>query len=55
MPRSSRAQVAPDPSKALAAATKAFEKAGDTLESINEAANGLAEAHRELPRSSTAC
>src|SRR5438105_11107197 len=34
--------VAPDPSKALAAATKAFEKAGDTLQSINEAANGLA-------------
>ena len=35
-------EVAPDPSKALAAATKAFEKAGDTLASINEAANGLA-------------
>ncbi len=35
-------QVAPDPSKALAAATKAFEKAGDTLESINKAATGLA-------------
>jgi phospholipid/cholesterol/gamma-HCH transport system substrate-binding protein len=35
-------QVAPDPSKALAAATKAFEKAGDTLESINAAATGLA-------------
>jgi phospholipid/cholesterol/gamma-HCH transport system substrate-binding protein len=34
--------VAPDPSKALAAATKAFEKAGDTLQSINEAAAGLA-------------
>jgi phospholipid/cholesterol/gamma-HCH transport system substrate-binding protein len=34
-------QVAPDPSKALAAATKAFEKAGDTLESINSAAKGL--------------
>ncbi len=34
--------VAPDPSKALAAATKAFEKAGDTLESINAAAAGLA-------------
>ncbi len=33
--------VAPDPSKALAAATKAFEKAGDTLNSINAAANGL--------------
>lgn len=35
-------QVAPDPSKALAAATKAFEKAGETLEAINEAAGGLA-------------
>jgi phospholipid/cholesterol/gamma-HCH transport system substrate-binding protein len=35
-------QVAPDPSKALTAATKAFEKAGDTLESINSAAKGLA-------------
>jgi phospholipid/cholesterol/gamma-HCH transport system substrate-binding protein len=33
--------VAPDPSKALAAATKAFEKAGDTLQSINDAAAGL--------------
>jgi phospholipid/cholesterol/gamma-HCH transport system substrate-binding protein len=33
--------VAPDPSKALEAATKAFEKAGDTLQAINEAANGL--------------
>src|SRR4051794_32536491 len=28
--------VAPDPSKALAAATKTFEKAGDTLQAINE-------------------
>jgi phospholipid/cholesterol/gamma-HCH transport system substrate-binding protein len=34
--------VAVDPGKALAAATVAFEKAGDTLKSINEAANGLA-------------
>jgi len=33
--------VAPDPSKALAAATKAFEGAGETLISINEAAKGL--------------
>ncbi len=33
--------VAADPSKALAAATIAFEKAGDTLSSINEAAAGL--------------
>jgi phospholipid/cholesterol/gamma-HCH transport system substrate-binding protein len=35
-------EVAPDPSKALAAATKAFERAGDTLDSINQAAAGLA-------------
>jgi phospholipid/cholesterol/gamma-HCH transport system substrate-binding protein len=34
--------VAPDPSKALEAATKAFESAGDTLRAINEAASGLA-------------
>jgi phospholipid/cholesterol/gamma-HCH transport system substrate-binding protein len=34
--------VAPDPSKALAAATKAFEKVGGVLDSINEAAGGLA-------------
>jgi phospholipid/cholesterol/gamma-HCH transport system substrate-binding protein len=33
--------VAPDPSKALAAATKAFESVGDTLTAINNAANGL--------------
>ncbi len=35
-------EVAPDPSKALAAATKAFESAGDTLKAINTAATGLA-------------
>ncbi len=35
--------VAPDPSKALAAATKAFEKAGTTLASIDLAAKGIAE------------
>src|ERR1700722_13111070 len=35
-------EVAPDPSKALAAATKAFESAGDTLKAINSAAAGLA-------------
>jgi phospholipid/cholesterol/gamma-HCH transport system substrate-binding protein len=35
-------EVAADPSKALAAATTAFEQAGDTLKSINEAATGLA-------------
>jgi len=34
--------VAPDPSKALAAATIAFERAGDTLNTIQEAAAGLA-------------
>jgi phospholipid/cholesterol/gamma-HCH transport system substrate-binding protein len=34
--------VAVDPGKALAAATVAFEKAGDTLKSINDAATGLA-------------
>lgn len=38
--------VTADPSKALAAATKAFEKAGDTLNSINEAAAGLAKLSR---------
>jgi phospholipid/cholesterol/gamma-HCH transport system substrate-binding protein len=36
-------EVAPDPSKALAAATKAFESAGDTLKAINAAADGLSE------------
>jgi len=34
--------ITPDPSKALAAATVAFEKAGGTLQSIDEAAAGLA-------------
>jgi phospholipid/cholesterol/gamma-HCH transport system substrate-binding protein len=34
--------VAPDPSKALAAATKAFERAGETLDSIRAAGDGLA-------------
>ena len=33
--------VAPDPAKALAAATQAFEKAGDTLQTIDEAFVGL--------------
>jgi phospholipid/cholesterol/gamma-HCH transport system substrate-binding protein len=36
-------EVAPDPSKALAAATKAFESAGDTLKAIDQAAAGLAQ------------
>jgi phospholipid/cholesterol/gamma-HCH transport system substrate-binding protein len=35
--------VAPDPSKALEAATRAFEKVGDTLKSIDEAATGIAQ------------
>ena len=35
--------VAPDPSKAMAAATQAFEKVGDTLKSIDAAASGIAE------------
>lgn len=35
--------VAPDPSKAMAAATLAFEKVGDTLKSIDAAASGIAE------------
>ena len=35
-------EVAPDPSKALAAATQAFEKVGGTLQSIDAAANGIA-------------
>ena len=35
-------EVAPDPSKALEAATKAFDSAGDTLSSINKAAAGIA-------------
>ncbi|MDG3004186.1 MlaD family protein [Paludisphaera mucosa] len=34
-------EVAADPSKALAAATKVFESAGDTLKTIQEAAAGL--------------
>jgi phospholipid/cholesterol/gamma-HCH transport system substrate-binding protein len=34
-------EIAPDPSKALAAMTKAFESTGDTFKSINEAAAGL--------------
>ena len=35
-------EVAPDPAKALEAATKAFDSAGDTLDSIKNAANGIA-------------
>jgi phospholipid/cholesterol/gamma-HCH transport system substrate-binding protein len=39
---------APDPSKALAAATKAFESAGDTLRTINQAADGLAKLTKSI-------
>ena len=35
-------EVAPDPSRALEAATKVFDSAGDTLKSINKAAQGVA-------------
>ncbi len=42
--------VAPDPSKALAAATKAFESAGDTMRTINEAASGLAKLTKSADR-----
>ncbi len=42
--------VAPDPSKALAAATKAFESAGDTLRTIDEAASGLAKLTKSADR-----
>lgn len=35
-------EVAPDPARALAAATEAFQKAGQTLASIEEAASGIA-------------
>ncbi|MGO9470410.1 MAG: MlaD family protein [Isosphaeraceae bacterium] len=42
--------VAPDPSKALAAATKAFESAGDTLRTIKEAASGLAKLTKSADR-----
>jgi phospholipid/cholesterol/gamma-HCH transport system substrate-binding protein len=43
-------EVAADPSKALAAATKAFESAGDTLKSINAAADGLAKLSKNAER-----
>ena len=46
-------EVAPDPSKALAAATKAFEKAGDTLKAINEAAQPASPRSPRAPRIST--
>ncbi|MBV8487105.1 MAG: MCE family protein [Planctomycetaceae bacterium] len=43
-------EVAADPSKALAAATIAFEKAGDTLQTINDAASGLSKLSRNAER-----
>jgi len=42
--------VAPDPSKALAAATQAFEKAGTTLASIDQAAKGIAQVSKSAKR-----
>src|SRR4051794_12180559 len=42
--------VAADPSKALEAATLAFEKAGGTLTSIDEAASGLAQMTRSAAK-----
>jgi phospholipid/cholesterol/gamma-HCH transport system substrate-binding protein len=42
--------VAPDPSKALAAATQAFEKVGTTLKSIDAAANGITEVTKSADR-----
>src|SRR5271156_1943335 len=46
-------EVAPDPSKALAAATKAFESAGDTLKAINEAASGLSKISKSAAKLDT--
>lgn len=43
-------EVAADPSKALAAATKVFESAGDTLRTIQEAAKGLAQISKSAGR-----
>jgi phospholipid/cholesterol/gamma-HCH transport system substrate-binding protein len=43
-------EVAPDPSKALAAATQAFEKVGGTLKSIDAAASGIAEVTKSADR-----
>jgi phospholipid/cholesterol/gamma-HCH transport system substrate-binding protein len=43
-------EVAPDPSKALAAATKAFERAGNTLQTIDDAAGGLAKISKKAER-----
>ncbi len=43
-------EVAIDPSKALAAATQAFDQVGDTLKTINEAASGLAKLSKNSER-----
>ncbi|QEH34411.1 mce related protein [Aquisphaera giovannonii] len=43
-------EVSVDPGKALAAATQAFDQAGDTLRSINEAATGLAKITRSADK-----
>jgi len=45
--------IAPDPAKALAAATQAFEKVGDTLKSIDAAATGIAEVTRSAKKLDT--
>ena len=42
--------VTPDPSKALAAATAAFEKVGGTLTAIEEAANGFAKVAKKAEK-----
>jgi phospholipid/cholesterol/gamma-HCH transport system substrate-binding protein len=46
-------EVAPDPAKALAAATQAFEKVGGTLKSIDQAATGIAEVTKNAEKLST--
>ncbi|WP_337175604.1 MlaD family protein [Paludisphaera sp.] len=43
-------EVVPDPSKALAAATRAFDDAGETLKTIQEAAAGLAKVAKSADR-----
>jgi phospholipid/cholesterol/gamma-HCH transport system substrate-binding protein len=43
-------EIAPDPSKALESATRAFDSAGDTLKSINEAAAALAKVSKNAEK-----
>jgi len=43
-------EVTPDPSKALAAATAAFEKVGGTLSAIEEAANGFSKVAKKAEK-----